>query len=63
MRFENDVGPNINIHYIYGESTGNGIFLASSSNDIRIDKINLVNINATPIYVGVQQVFKYKVGK
>jgi len=52
VRFANDAGPNINIHYVYGEACGNGVFLASSSNDIYIDKINLVNIHATPIYVG-----------
>ena len=52
VRFANDAGPNINIHYVYGEATGNGVFLVSSSNDIHIDKINLVNIHATPIYVG-----------
>jgi hypothetical protein len=52
VRFANDVGPNINIHYVYGEACGNGVFLASSSNDIYIDKINLVNTHSTPIYVG-----------
>ena len=52
VRFANDSGPNINIHYVYGEATGNGVFLVSSSNDIHIDKINLININSTPIYVG-----------
>ena len=52
VRFANDVGPNINIHYVYGEACGNGVFLASSSNDIYIDKINLINIHSTPIYVG-----------
>ena len=52
VRFANDAGPNINIHYVYGEACGNGVFLVSSSNDIHIDKINLVNIHSTPIYVG-----------
>ena len=52
VRFANDAGPNINIHYVYGEACGNGVFLVSSSNDVHIDKINLVNINSTPIYVG-----------
>ena len=52
VRFANDCGPNINIHYVYGEACGNGVFLVSSSNDIYIDKINLVNIHSTPIYVG-----------
>ena len=51
-RFANDCGPNINIHYVYGEACGNGVFLVSSSNDIHIDKINLVNTHSTPIYVG-----------
>ena len=51
-RFANDAGPNINIHYVYGEACGNGIFLVSSSNGITIDKINLINIHSTPIYVG-----------
>ncbi len=52
VRFANDAGPNINFHYVYGEACGNGVFLASSSNDICIDKINLVNIHARPIYIG-----------
>ena len=52
VRLANDAGPNINIHYVYGEATGNGVFLVSSANDIHIDKINLVNIHSTPIYVG-----------
>ena len=51
-RYANDAGPNINIHYVYGEACGNGVFLVSSSNDINIDKMKLVNIRATPIYVG-----------
>jgi len=51
-RFANDAGPNINIHYVYGEACGNGVFLVSSSNGITIDKINLVNTHSTPIYVG-----------
>ncbi|MBO6243273.1 MAG: leucine-rich repeat domain-containing protein, partial [Clostridia bacterium] len=52
VRFANDAGPNINIHYVYGEACGNGVFLVSSSNCITIDKINLVNTHATPVYVG-----------
>ena len=52
VRFANDAGPNINIHYVYGEACGNGVFLVSSSNDITIDKINLINIHSTPIYLG-----------
>ena len=51
-RFANDAGPNINIHYVYGEACGNGVFLVSSSNDIHIDKVKLVNIHSTPVYVG-----------
>ena len=51
-RFANDAGPNINIHYVYGEACGNGVFLVSSSNGITIDKINLVNTHSTPVYVG-----------
>ena len=51
-RFANDAGPNINIHYVYGEACGNGVFLVSSSNGITIDKINLINTHSTPIYVG-----------
>ena len=51
-RFANDAGPNINIHYVYGEACGNGVFLVSSSNGITIDKVNLINIHATPVYVG-----------
>ena len=62
-RFANDAGPNINIHYVYGEATGNGIFLVSSSNDIKIDKIYLVNICATPIYVGGSAGLQIQSGK
>ena len=51
-RFANDAGPNINIHYVYGEACGNGIFLVSSSNGITIDKANLINTHSTPVYVG-----------
>ena len=51
-RFANDAGPNINIHYVYGEACGNGVFLVSSSNGITIDKVNLINIHSTPVYVG-----------
>ena len=51
-RFANDAGPNINIHYVYGEACGNGVFLVSSSNGITIDKVNLVNTHSTPVYVG-----------
>ena len=51
-RFANDSGPNINIHYVYGEACGNGVFLVSSSNDINIDKVKLVNITSTAVYVG-----------
>ena len=51
-RFANDAGPNINIHYVYGEACGNGVFLVSSSNGVTIDKINLINTHSTPIYVG-----------
>ena len=62
-RFANDAGPNINIHYVYGEACGNGVFLVSSSNGITIDKINLVNTHSTPIYVGVQLDCIFKVEK
>ena len=62
-RFANDAGPNINIHYVYGEACGNGVFLVSSSNGITIDKINLVNIHATPIYVGGSAGLNVKSGK
>ena len=51
-RFANDVGPNINIHYIYGEACGRGVFLVSSSNDIRVDKVKLINIRKEPFFVG-----------
>ena len=63
VRFANDAGPNINIHYVYGEATGNGVFLVSSSNDIKIDKINLVNICSTPIYVGGSAGLQIQSGK
>ena len=32
VRFADEAGPNINIHYVYGEACGNGVFLVSSSN-------------------------------
>lgn len=63
VRFANDAGPNINIHYVYGESSGNGVFLVSSCNDIHIDKINLVNICSTPIYVGGSAGLQIKSGQ
>ena len=63
VRFANDAGPNINIHYVYGEATGNGVFLVSSSNDIHIDKNNLVNIHSTPVYVGGSAGFHIQNGK
>ena len=50
-RYANDAGPNINIHYVYGEACGNGVFLVSSCNGITIDKVNLLNIHSTPVYV------------
>ena len=62
-RFANDAGPNINIHYVYGEACGNGIFLVSSSNGITIDKINLVNTHSTPVYVGGSAGLHIKGGK
>ena len=52
LRLANDCGPNINVHYVYGEACGNGIFLVSSSNGITIDKINLVNTHSSAVYVG-----------
>ena len=63
LRLANDAGPNINIHYVYGEATGNGIFLVSSSNDIKIDKINLVNVCSTPIYIGGSAGLQIQSGK
>ena len=62
-RFANDAGPNINIHYVYGEACGNGIFLVSSSNGITVDKINLVNTHSTPIYVGGSAGLRCQSGK
>ena len=52
IRFANEVGPNINNHYVYSESSGHGIFLASSCNGITFVKINLINCHAEPILVG-----------
>ena len=51
VRFANNAGPNINLHYVYGEACGNGIFLVSSSTDITIDKINLINTHTHPIFL------------
>ena len=62
-RFANDAGPNINIHYVYGEACGNGVFLVSSSNGVTIDKINLVNTHSTPIFVGGSGGLHVKSGK
>ena len=63
VRFANDAGPNINIHYVYGEACGNGVFLVSSSNGITIDKATLVNIHSTPVYVGGSAGLHIKCGK
>ena len=63
VRFANDAGPNINIHYAYAEGCGNGVFLVSSSNGITIDKINLINTHSTPIYVGGSAGLNVKSGK
>ena len=52
IRLANDCGPNVNVHYVYGEACGNGVFLVSSSNGITIDKINLVNTHSSAVYVG-----------
>ena len=52
LRLANDCGPNVNVHYVYGEACGNGVFLVSSSNGITIDKINLVNTHSSAVYVG-----------
>ena len=52
VRFANDGGPNINIHYVYGEACGNGVFLVSTTNGVTIDKVNLINIHSTPVFIG-----------
>ena len=62
-RFANDAGPNINIHYVYGEACGNGVFLVSSCNGITIDKVNLLNIHSTPVYVSGSGGLNIKSGK
>ena len=62
-RFANDAGPNINIHYVYGEACGNGVFLVSSSNGITIDKVNLINTHSTPVFVGGSAGLRIQSGK
>ena len=62
-RYANDCGPNINIHYIYGEACGNGVFLVSSSNGITVDKVNLINTHLSPIYVSGSGGLRIQSGK
>ena len=62
-RFANDAGPNINIHYLYSEGCGNGLFLVSSSNGITFDKVNIINTHSTPVYVGGSGGLHIKSGK
>lgn len=52
FRCANDVGPNVNVHYVYSEASGHGLFFCSSSNGITIDKVNLLNSMSTGIQVG-----------
>lgn len=52
FRCANDVGPNVNVHYVYSEASGHGLFFCSSSNGITIDKVNLLNSHSTAIQVG-----------
>ena len=63
VRFANEAGPNINIHYVYGEACGHGVFLVSSSNNITIDKVNLLNIHTEPVFVSGSGGLHIKSGK
>ncbi|MCR5725043.1 MAG: leucine-rich repeat domain-containing protein [Treponema sp.] len=52
FRCANDVGPNVNVHYVYSEASGHGLFFCSSSNGITVDKVKLLNSMSTGIQVG-----------
>ena len=43
FRCANDVGPNVNVHYIYSEACGRGIFFVSTVTGVTIDKLNVLN--------------------
>ncbi|MCR5724950.1 MAG: leucine-rich repeat domain-containing protein [Treponema sp.] len=43
FRCANDVGPNINVHYVYSEGCGRGIFFVSTVTGVDIDKVNIIN--------------------
>lgn len=43
FRCANDVGPNIKVHYVYGEACGRGVFFCSSDTGIDIDEVVLVD--------------------
>lgn len=43
FRCANDVGPNVNVHYVYSEACGRGLFFVSSITGVTIDKVNVLN--------------------
>ena len=63
LRCANEVGPNVNVHYVYGEACGHGVFLVSSSNNVTIDKVNLLNIHTEPVFVSGSGGLHIKSGK
>ncbi|MCR5723918.1 MAG: leucine-rich repeat domain-containing protein [Treponema sp.] len=43
FRCANDVGPDVNVHYVYSEACGRGLFFVSSITGVTIDKVNVLN--------------------
>ena len=56
FRCANDVGPNINVHYIYSEACGRGIFFVSTVTGVNIDKLNVLNAGQGILYNSCQYV-------
>ena len=56
FRCANDVGPNINVHYIYSEACGRGIFFVSTVTGVNIDKVNVLNAVQGILYNSCQYV-------
>lgn len=56
FRCANDVGPNINVHYIYSEACGRGIFFVSTVTGVNIDKLNVLNAPSGILYNSCQYV-------
>ena len=56
FRCANDVGPNINVHYIYSEACGRGIFFVSTVTGVNIDKVNVLNAYQGILYNSCQYV-------